>query len=60
MKSPSAVMNVLCVGDSLTFGGVWVDELHRRLTKTDSVTSANHAAPTGDGLSKYQQQNKRL
>ena len=51
MKSPSDIMNVLCVGDSLTFGGVWVDELHRRLTKTDSVTSANHTAPMGDGLS---------
>lgn len=43
-SSPSAVKNVLCVGDSLTTGGVWVKELHRRLTGSGGT-------PSGDGLS---------
>ena len=41
--SPSVQKNILCVGDSLTTGGVWVKELHRRLTASDG-------SPVGDGL----------
>lgn len=51
MTSPDRAVNVLCVGDSLTVGGEWVDEVHRRLTKTSSLTSRNHNAPLGEGLS---------
>lgn len=51
MASPAEQMNVLCVGDSLTAGGQWVDEVYRRLTKTTSATQHNATAPTGDGLS---------
>ena len=50
MRSPQRCVNVLCVGDSLTVGGEWVDEVHRRLTKTDAVTFRNHTAPVGEGL----------
>lgn len=42
--SPSSQKNILCVGNSLTTGGEWVTELHRRLTGTGGT-------PTGDGLS---------
>ena len=51
MTSPAEQVNVLCVGDSLTAGGQWVDEVYRRLTKTTSATQHNATAPTGDGLS---------
>ena len=51
MKSPEKTVNVLCVGDSLTCGGIWVDEVSRRLTKKDDKTSFGHDAPMGDGLS---------
>lgn len=44
-------VNVLCVGDSLTCGGIWVDEVCRRLTKTTDKTAFNHSAPMGEGLS---------
>lgn len=50
MTSPSSQINVLCIGDSLTAGGQWVDEVYRRLTKTNSTTQYNAAAPTGKGL----------
>ncbi len=50
MVSPASQINVLCVGDSLTAGGQWVDEVYRRLTKTNSVTQHNATAPAGDGL----------
>lgn len=42
-SSPSAVKNILCVGNSLTVDGEWVKEVHRRLTQTDGT-------PEGDGL----------
>ena len=42
-SSPSTAKNVLCVGDSLTTSGVWVEELHRRLTGSGGT-------PAGDGL----------
>lgn len=42
-SSPSAVKNVLCVGNSLTVNGEWVKEVHRRLTQTGGT-------PEGDGL----------
>ena len=51
MASPGSNIHVLCLGDSLTAGGEWVDEVFRRLTKTTSVTQHNAAAPVGDGLS---------
>lgn len=50
MESPAENINVLCVGDSLTEGGEWVDEVCRRLTKTSAVTQHNATAPLGDGL----------
>ena len=33
--SPSRKVNILCIGDSLTAGGEWVAEAHRRLAKSD-------------------------
>ena len=51
MTAPSKNINVLCIGDSLTNGGVWVDEVYRRLTKTNDKTMHNNEAPTGEGLS---------
>lgn len=33
-EAPEKPINVLCIGDSLTASGVWVSEVHRRLTKT--------------------------
>lgn len=52
MTSPSETLNVLCIGDSLTVNGVWVDEAYRRLTKTNNRTQYNDEAPAGDGLAK--------
>lgn len=49
--SPTENINVLCVGDSLTEPGVWVDEAYRRLTKTTNKTQHDANAPSGDGLS---------
>lgn len=43
-SSPSSAKNVLCVGDSLTTAGQWVEELHRRLTGSGGT-------PAGDNLS---------
>lgn len=43
-SSPGAQRNVLCVGDSLTQGGLWVAELYRRLT-------GSGGSPTADNLS---------
>ena len=34
-ESPSKLLNILCVGDSLTVGGQWPQEAYRRLTSTD-------------------------
>ena len=34
-KKPSRKINILCVGDSLTFNGVWPYEGYRRFTKND-------------------------
>ena len=42
-KAPSKKVNVLCVGDSLTFNGVWPCEGYRRFSKTGG-------APAGLGL----------
>lgn len=42
-SSPLTVQNILCVGDSLTQGGVWVQEFHRRLTGAGGT-------PAGDEL----------
>ena len=51
MTSPEKNINILCIGDSLTFGGVWVDEVYRRLTKTSEMSAFGHSAPCGEGLS---------
>lgn len=48
--SPASQVNVLCVGDSLTAGGTWVGEFHRRLARTSNNTIDGKPAPTGDGL----------
>ena len=48
--SPENEKVILCMGDSLTQGGQWVDEFGRRLTKTTSQTSWGAAAPQGNGL----------
>ena len=42
-QTPEVKKNVLCVGDSLTAGGVWCAELCRRLTRKDGT-------PKGRGL----------
>ncbi len=43
-KSPSEERVVLCIGDSLTSDGIWVEEFHRRLT-------GEGGTPEGYGLS---------
>ena len=42
-SNPADVVNVLCVGDSLTTNGVWVKEFYRRL-------SSSGGSPNADGL----------
>lgn len=42
-RAPERTTNVLCVGDSLTAGGIWCAELCRRLTETGGT-------PEGKGL----------
>ena len=42
-SSPSANLNVLCIGDSITANGWWPSEAYRRLT-------GNGGTPTGKGL----------
>lgn len=42
-KLPKTPYHILCVGDSLTSGGIWASELCRRLTATDGT-------PAGLGL----------
>lgn len=41
---PKEMINVLCIGDSLTGGGYWPKESYRRLTQSDGT-------PIGNGLS---------
>ena len=48
--SPVSEKVILCIGDSLTQGGHWVDEFGRRLTKTTSQTAWGATAPQGLGL----------
>lgn len=43
-KSPEKEVNILCIGDSLTAGGIWPQEAHRRLTEADGT-------PCGHGFS---------
>lgn len=43
VKSPESELNVACFGDSLTSGGFWCREAHRRLTETGG-------SPAGKGL----------
>lgn len=43
-SNPASQKNVLCVGDSLTTGGTWPVELHRRLT-------GSNGTPPGSNLS---------
>lgn len=42
--SPATNKNILCIGDSLTAGGLWPAEANRRL-------KANDGTPTGNGIS---------
>lgn len=42
--APAQTLHVLCIGDSLTAGGLWPSEAYRRLTATDGT-------PKGSGLS---------
>ena len=46
LRSPEKEISILCVGDSLTASGIWVQEAHRRLTATDGE-------PCGHGLSGF-------
>ncbi len=48
--APEKPMNVLCIGDSLTTGGWWVDEFCRRLTKTGRGGYGDENTPEGYGL----------
>ena len=41
-KSPISKTNILCIGDSLTTGGTWVSELHRRITGTGGNPNADN------------------
>jgi lysophospholipase L1-like esterase len=45
-RSPGTNRCILCVGDSLTAGGVWPAELYRRLTQTGGT-------PAGSGLTNF-------
>ena len=47
VASPSDTINVACFGDSLTAGGVWCKEAHRRLVESDG-------SPVGKGLTNIQ------
>lgn len=47
VASPSDTINVACFGDSLTAGGVWCKEAHRRLVESDG-------SPAGKGLTNIQ------
>ena len=38
-KKPNRKLNILCIGDSLTFNGVWPYEGYRRFTKNDGEPS---------------------
>ena len=40
-KAPKTNANVLCLGDSLTQGGVWVKEVNRRISATDGEPEGN-------------------
>ncbi len=43
---PKEAVNILCVGDSLTAGGHWVEEAYRRL-------SSNGGKPVGNGFNNF-------
>ncbi len=43
---PKKPVNILCVGDSLTAGGIWVEEAYRRLTD-------NSGTPKGHGFKNF-------
>lgn len=47
VTSPSNTINVACFGDSLTAGGAWCKEAHRRLVESDG-------SPVGKGLTNIQ------
>ena len=47
VASPSDTINVACFGDSLTAGGTWCKEAHRRLVESDG-------SPVGKGLTNIQ------
>lgn len=47
VTSPSDTINVACFGDSLTAGGEWCKEAHRRLVESDG-------SPVGKGLTNIQ------
>lgn len=49
--SPANQKVILCMGDSLSAGGQWIDEFSRRLTTTTTQTSYGQTAPQGLGLS---------
>jgi len=36
-KKPKNQVNVLCIGDSLTASGVWIKEVHRRISSSDGT-----------------------
>lgn len=40
-NAPSSNKNILCIGDSLTSGGIWVREAHRRLSETGGTPSGH-------------------
>ncbi len=40
-KAPMKKVNVLCLGDSLTQGGTWVQEVNRRICKVDGTPEGN-------------------
>lgn len=50
LTSPLTNKNILCIGDSLTAGGEWVNELNRRLTSNTSIASNGDVAPLGLSL----------
>lgn len=45
-SQPQETVNILCIGDSLTAGGHWVREAHRRLTQTGGE-------PAGLGIDRF-------
>jgi hypothetical protein len=39
-KAPEKPINILCIGDSLTGGGHWINEVKRRISEEEGASTA--------------------